>query len=58
MATKRLQKELIDAGLNPLPNISAEPIDEDDYFKWSASLIGPENTPYAGGKFVLSVLFP
>ncbi len=34
MALKRLQRELIDLGKNPPVNVSAAPIDENDFFKW------------------------
>lgn len=30
----------------------------DDLFVWDVTMNGPENTPYAGGKFVLRVQFP
>uniref|UniRef100_H2YGY6 UBC core domain-containing protein n=1 Tax=Ciona savignyi TaxID=51511 RepID=H2YGY6_CIOSA len=38
-------------------NCSAGPV-EDDMFVWEASIIGPENTPYANGIFKLTVTFP
>ena len=31
---------------------------QDDLFTWDVTMIGPENSPYAGGKFVLRLLFP
>lgn len=32
--------------------------DGDDIFKWNGSITGPPGTPYAGGVFCMSILFP
>lgn len=53
---RRLQKELQEILLHPLDNISAGPTDE-DIFKWTATIIGPEDTPYHGGVFKLKMEF-
>lgn len=43
-----LDKIIIDGVLREQP----------DYFSWRGHIIGPEGTPYHGGKFNLSILFP
>lgn len=57
MCSLRLKRELIDLVKNPPSNCSAGIID-DDLLHWNATIIGPSDTPYEGGIFLLDIYFP
>jgi ubiquitin-conjugating enzyme (huntingtin interacting protein 2) len=55
---KRLEKELADIKLLSEDSlINAETV-EGDLTHWRGSLLGPEGTPYQGGKFFLDIAVP
>ncbi|KAI9810007.1 MAG: Ubiquitin-conjugating enzyme E2 C [Phylliscum demangeonii] len=57
--TKRLQTELMQLMISTPPGISAFPSSADgNLMKWTGTIIGPEETPYAGLKFKLTFRFP
>ncbi|KAI5858813.1 ubiquitin-conjugating enzyme/RWD-like protein [Tricharina praecox] len=56
--TKRLQTELMQLMMSSTPGISAFPRDGNDLLHWTATINGPEGTPYDGLKFKLSLEFP
>ena len=56
-ATKRIKKELEEISKEPPSNCSAGPINHDNIFEWSATILGPSESPYAGGVFKLNIIF-
>ena len=58
MAVARLMREYKELTLHPPEGITAGPMDESDFLKWSAWIAGPPGTPFEGGLFEAKLVFP
>ncbi|GKT41714.1 ubiquitin-conjugating enzyme E2 [Colletotrichum spaethianum] len=56
--TKRLQTELMQLMTSPAPGVSAFPSADGNLMSWTATIEGPDQTPYAGLTLKLSLSFP
>ncbi|UNI23626.1 E2 ubiquitin-conjugating enzyme [Purpureocillium takamizusanense] len=54
----RLQTELMTLMTSPAPGVSAFPSADGNLLSWTATIEGPDDTPYAGLTFKLSFAFP
>ena len=58
-ALKRIREEFISLSRLPICDLGLTVgLLEDNYFKWKATLFGPEDTSYAKGLFFLEINFP
>jgi len=57
MALRRLKREYKQIINDPPANCSGGPIDG-NYYNWVASIMGPTETPFEGGVFMLKINFP
>ena len=57
-ARKLLEMHHFNILTEPLPQFQASPVDEKDLFNWQAAIMGPEESPYFGGVFLLTMKFP
>ena len=57
-AKNRILNELKEMKNDPPSNCNAGPITDSDIFAWEGNIIGPSDSPYAGGLFKLQIIFP
>eukprot|EP01084_Bolivina_argentea_P208422 355355_1 len=57
MALRRIKREIKDIKASPPQHCSLGPVG-DDLFKWTATVIGPKDTPYENGVFLLDITIP
>lgn len=55
---KRLQNEFKQVSTNPVANSTVLLENENDVTKWTVIMLGPKDTPYEGGNFKISFVFP
>lgn len=58
MSSKRILRELTEIQRDPPSHCSAGPIDTNDIYHWEGTIVGPDGSPYAGGLFVMDIVFP
>ena len=51
-------RELNEIRTDPPPNISVCPVDENNPYYCLATIMGPDDSPYAGGVFFLNIQYP
>lgn len=55
---KRILQEMKELKNSESDNITAGPVSDENIFDWTATLIGPKDSPYEGGIFILTINFP
>ena len=58
-ALNKIKEEFVEINSNPIANIGVSVgLVDNNMFEWQATMIGPADTPYRNGLFLLRVKFP
>ena len=57
-AEMRIRRELEDLLSRETTFVTAGPVDDENLFQWTATVAGPQDSPYAGGLFELVMVVP
>ena len=55
---KRILQEIKELHGSESDHITAGPVCDSNIYEWTATLMGPEDSPFEGGVFLLSINFP
>ena len=55
---KRILQEIKELHGSESDHITAGPVSDLNIYEWTATLMGPEDSPFEGGVFLLSINFP
>ena len=55
---KRINQEMKELQNLDIDYITAGPVDDNNIFNWTATISGPNESPYEDGIFLLSITFP
>lgn len=56
-ALRKMQEALAEVKNNPRKDISVSLPDKEDYSQWEITVLGPEGTPYYGGRYTMELKF-
>ena len=56
--SKRIESELEEIIKTPPENVSAGSVDKNNLNHWTATIMGPRDSPFQGGIFQLEIVFP
>jgi ubiquitin-protein ligase len=57
-SASRIRKELREVSEGKSDGIEAHLLSTDNLTHWRGSILGPDDTPYAGGKFLIDIIIP
>ena len=55
---KRIMQEMKELQSSDMESITAGPVSDSNIFEWTATIMGPKDSPYEGGIFLLAINFP